>query len=200
MFLCKSGRTGTQPDGSRGGRGQADKRAHQLLVGIVVRQAGQPQRLAVQTLSKKMANRVGRGRRGCAATAPALRLGGSSAAFGWSLLARAAVLLVAFGAPGCLGVLRRLGSTSDAVVASDIEAGGPCEGGCVRTVVDAEVYAIGEVDCELRVENFLDHTDEDVVGGSLNVVHSCTNADGDLMYQVRVCERKKYFSFFPRLL
>lgn len=124
--------------------------------------------------------------------APALRAGGSSsaAAFGLSVV-RAAVLLVAFGAPACLGVLRRLGSTSDAVVAADIEAGGPCEGGCVRTVVDAEVYAAGEIDCELRVENLLDHTDEDVKGGSLNVVHSCTNADGDLMYQVRACERKE---------
>ncbi|CAM9167327.1 unnamed protein product, partial [Ectocarpus sp. 8 AP-2014] len=126
------------------------------------------------------------GRRG-SPSAPAVRLmGGSSssaaAAFGWSL-ARAAVLLVAFGAPACLGVLRRLGSTSDAVVAADIEPGGPCEAGCVRTVVNAEVYAAGEVDCELRMENLLDHTDEDVLGGSLNVVHSCTNAAGDLLYQ-----------------
>ncbi|CAB1113376.1 unnamed protein product [Ectocarpus sp. CCAP 1310/34] len=125
------------------------------------------------------------GRRG-SPCGPAVRLGGSSsaaaAAFGWSI-ARAALLLVAFGAPACLGVLRRLGSTSDAIVAADIEPGGPCDAGCVRTVVNAEVYAAGEVDCELRVENLLDHTDEDVLGGSLNVVHSCTNAAGDLLYQ-----------------
>lgn len=39
-----------------------------------------------------------------------------------------------------------------------------------------------------RVQNLLDFTEDDVKGGSLNVVHSCSDEEGELMYQVR----KKY--------
>lgn len=89
----------------------------------------------------------------------------------------------------CLGVLRDLGLTADAVDSDHVSPGGSCESGCVRTVVDAVAISLGEVDCGelggLRVENLLDHTDEDVMGGALNVVHYCSNAEGELMYQVR---------------
>lgn len=88
----------------------------------------------------------------------------------------------------CLGILRDLGLTADAVGSEHVAQGGSCANGCVRTVVDAVAISLGEVDCDLgglRVENLLDHTDEDVMGGALNVVHYCSNVEGELMYQVR---------------
>lgn len=103
----------------------------------------------------------------------------------------AALLLGALGLPTpCLGVLRDLGLTADYVDSEHVAQGGSCETGCVRTVVDAVAISLGEVDCDLelgglRVENLLDHTDEDVKGGALTVVHYCSNADGDLLYQAR---------------
>ena len=81
---------------------------------------------------------------------------------------------------------RTLMDITDHVEAEDLELSGNCGGGCVRQVVDAVAPALGEIDCELRVENLLDHTDQDVAGGSLNVVHSCSDADGNLLYQVRL--------------
>ncbi|CAM9857841.1 unnamed protein product, partial [Scytosiphon promiscuus] len=94
----------------------------------------------------------------------------------------AAAFLV-LGTPTCLGVLRHLGDTNDSVSLSDLEAGGSCQDGCVRTVVNAQAQGVGEVDCALRVQNLLDHYDADVVGSALNVVHSCTNDEGDLLYE-----------------
>lgn len=85
----------------------------------------------------------------------------------------------------CQAAQRTLLDVTDHVEAEDVEQSGNCVGGCVRQVVDAVAPALGQIDCELRVENFLDHTDQDVAGGSLNVVHSCTDADGNLLYQVR---------------
>ena len=35
-----------------------------------------------------------------------------------------------------------------------------------------------------RVQNLLDYKDEDVMGGSLNVVHYCSDAKGNPTYQV----------------
>lgn len=110
-----------------------------------------------------------------------------------ALLLGGALLL---GAPTpCLGVSRDLGLTGDFVA-----AGGSCEGGCVRTVVDAVAISLGEVDCDpplggLRVENLLDHTKEDVMGGALNVVHYCSDAEGELVYQAR----REFWIFFARL-
>lgn len=104
--------------------------------------------------------------------------------------ARGAAVLLVLGAPTCLGLLRHLGDTSDSVSALDFEAGGACEDGCVRTVVNAETPALGEVDCALRVQNLLDHYDGDVEGAALNVVHSCSNEDGELLYEVR--DRKSF--------
>eukprot|EP00903_Cladosiphon_okamuranus_P014756 g13673.t1 len=89
----------------------------------------------------------------------------------------------------CAGILRDLGLTADSVESEHIAQGGSCADGCVRTVVDAVAISLGEVDCDpesgLRVENLLDHTDEDVMGGALNVVHYCSDAEGELMYQAR---------------
>lgn len=73
---------------------------------------------------------------------------------------------------------------SDDIEVRDLELGGECENGCVRRVASAVARATGEIDCDLRVQNLLDHTKEDVAGGALNVVHSCTDAEGKLMYQV----------------
>lgn len=73
---------------------------------------------------------------------------------------------------------------TDDVEVRDLELGGQCESGCVRRVASAVARSAGEVDCDLRVQNLLDHTEEDVAGGALNVVHSCTDAEGNLMYQV----------------
>lgn len=103
--------------------------------------------------------------------------------------ASAAVLLGLAPAP-CLGILRDLGLTVDSVDDQHLAQGGSCESGCVRTVVDSVAVSLGEVDCDLpvgglRVENLLDHVKEDVMGGALNVVHYCSNADGKLLYAVR---------------
>lgn len=94
-------------------------------------------------------------------------------------------MLVALGTPTCHSLLRHLGDASDSVSSQDLEAGGDCPNGCVRTVVNAQASVVGEIDCDLRVQNLLDHIDEDVVGGAMNVVHSCTNDAGDLLYEVR---------------
>lgn len=73
---------------------------------------------------------------------------------------------------------------SDDIEVRDLELGGECENGCVRRVASAVARATGEIDCDLRVQNLLDHTKEDVAGGALNVVHSCSDAEENLMYQV----------------
>lgn len=91
----------------------------------------------------------------------------------------------------CEAAQRTLMDITDHVEAEDLELSGNCGGGCVRQVVDAVAPALGEIDCELRVENLLDHTDQDVAGGSLNVVHSCSDADGNLLYQVRLVRERK---------
>lgn len=84
---------------------------------------------------------------------------------------------------------------TDEVDAGDIERGGECEVGCVRRY-SAVAAASGEIDCDLRVLNMLDHTTNDVAGGALNVVHSCTDADGSPKYEVGegrggVCDGKR---------
>lgn len=83
-----------------------------------------------------------------------------------------------------LAVQRTLVDITDYIESEDLEQTGDCVKGCVRQVANAEARAWGEVDCELRVENLLDHTKDDVAGGALNVVHSCADADGNLIYQV----------------
>lgn len=99
-------------------------------------------------------------------------------------IVQAATLAVVLASRNCLAVQRALADTTDFVESDDLEPGGSCENGCVRQVVDAVARASGQVDCELRVQNLLDHTRDDAVGGALNVVHSCTDADGNLRYQV----------------
>lgn len=101
------------------------------------------------------------------------------------VVGNAPALLVLCGLlPACLGTLRVLGDLNDTIGSDDLEPGAVCENGCVREVVNGVAVSLGEVDCELLVQNLLDHTNEDVSSGALNVVHSCTNADGDLLYEV----------------
>ena len=103
----------------------------------------------------------------------------------WRTAKLATVMLAMCELRSCQAAQRTLLDITDYVEAEDLEQGGNCGDGCVRQVVDAVAPALGEIDCELRVENLLDHTDQDVAGGTLNVVHSCADADGNLMYQVR---------------
>lgn len=102
------------------------------------------------------------------------------------MFGKAAALLVVLCStpPACLGALRDLGCVTDTIESDDLGQGAVCENGCVREVTSGVAVSVGEVDCELLVQNLLDHTDGDVSGGALNVVHSCTNADGDLLYEV----------------
>lgn len=85
---------------------------------------------------------------------------------------------------GCWAAIRTLFDTSDTISSQNLQSGGGCENGCVRRVVDAVARAYGDIKCELRVQNLLDHIQEDVTGGALNVVHSCLDADGNPRYQV----------------
>lgn len=104
----------------------------------------------------------------------------------------ATLLLVVLlcGAPStCLGALRAIGDFTDTISSDDVGTGAACANGCVREVMSGVVVSVGEVDCDLQVQNLLDHTDGDVSGGALNVVHSCTNADGDLLYEVSFAVR-----------
>lgn len=110
----------------------------------------------------------------------------------WRTAKIATVMLAMCEWRSCQAAQRTLLDITDHVEAEDVEQSGNCVGGCVRQVVDAVAPALGEIDCELRVQNLLDHTDQDVAGGNLNVVHSCTDADGNLLYQVRrVRERER---------
>lgn len=82
---------------------------------------------------------------------------------------------------------RLLLDTYDGIFMDDLDVGGACKNGCTREVVGAVAAVTGETDCELRVQNLLDHTQQDVQGGTLNVVHSCIDENQNLQYQVRVC-------------
>lgn len=86
----------------------------------------------------------------------------------------------------CSAALRELVDVTDDIQDLDWEVGGQCADGCVRQLVDAVASVSGEIDCDLRVQNLLDHTKEDVVGGMLNVVHSCMDSSGNAVYQVGV--------------
>lgn len=72
----------------------------------------------------------------------------------------------------------------DVIREEDIQAGGSCVNGCVRRLSNAVAAVEGQGDCDLVVQNLLDHRDTDVRAGTLNIVHVCTGADGDLKYQV----------------
>lgn len=74
---------------------------------------------------------------------------------------------------------------ADVITAEDIQVGGPCVNGCVRRLSKAVLPVAGEADCDLVVQNLFDHKRSDVHGGTLNIVHSCTDANGDLRYQVK---------------
>lgn len=103
----------------------------------------------------------------------------------WRALARTAALLVILVGHACRAAQRELIDVSDYVNIEDIEPAGACTSGCVRTVVEAVARVKGEIECDLRVQNLLDHTKDDVRGGALNVVHSCSDSEGNLAYQVR---------------
>lgn len=103
----------------------------------------------------------------------------------WRAARAITVLLAMCETRSCFAAQRILMDVTDVVTTEDLEQSGNCGSGCVRKVVDAVAPALGEIDCELRVENLLDHTDQDVAGGSLNVVHSCSDAEGNALYQVR---------------
>lgn len=77
---------------------------------------------------------------------------------------------------------RQLIDVNDIITAEDIA--GECANGCVRYLTRAVAGVTGETECDLRVQNLLDHTKNDVDGGTLNVVHACSDADGNLVYQV----------------
>lgn len=102
------------------------------------------------------------------------------------------VVLLCGAPPTCLGALRAIGDFTDTISSDDLGTGAVCANGCVREVMSGVAVSIGEVDCDLQVQNLLDHTEGDVLGGALNVVHSCTNADGDLLYEVRTSTRIIY--------
>lgn len=77
--------------------------------------------------------------------------------------------------------------TFDNISTEDLEVGGACVNGCTREVVKSVAAVWGETNCELRVQNLLDHIEQDVEGGTLNIVHSCFDQNQNLQYQVGGC-------------
>lgn len=105
----------------------------------------------------------------------------------WWRLALLAMVTAILDLPSRSTAQRVLADISDHIFSDDLESGGNCVNGCVREVaIDSVAVADGEVFCdEIRVQNLLDFTAGDVRGGAINVVHSCTDAEGNIFYQVR---------------
>lgn len=72
----------------------------------------------------------------------------------------------------------------DVIQAEDLQSGGNCGTGCVRELSYAVASVAGEAKCDVVVQNLLDHQKSDVRGGTLNIVHACTDSEGNLKYQV----------------
>lgn len=87
----------------------------------------------------------------------------------------------------CVSGQRLLVDVHDSISEADMNVDGACVDGCTRQVVEGVGAGSGETDCDLRVLNLLDHVDGDVQGGTLSIVHSCTDSSNSLRYQVRAC-------------